>query len=110
VGEVEPESTQPVEEQRLEPQDETRFSRGLRYGHRGGLYAALAVGIGIILFLVLLVARNTRQVKLDYIVGSTRAGLIWLILISAIAGWVLGIVTAALIHRRTRAPRPQVQR
>jgi uncharacterized integral membrane protein len=110
VGEVEPESTQPVEEARLEPQEETRYARGLRYGHRGGLYVALAVGLGIILFLVLLVARNTRQVKLDYIVGSTRAGLIWLILISAIAGWVLGIVTAALIHRRTRAPRAQAQR
>jgi hypothetical protein len=36
---------------------------------------------------------------------STNARLIWLIVISAIAGWVLGIVTGFLIRRRTRAPR-----
>ena len=54
------------------------------------------------MLLILLIARNTRQVRLDYIAGDTRAGLIWLIIISAITGWVLGIVTAFLIRRRTR--------
>jgi uncharacterized integral membrane protein len=83
-------------------EEETRLQRGLRYGHRTGLYAALVLGIAAAILLILLIARNTRQVRLDYVVGHTRAGLIWMIVISAIAGWVLGIVTAFLIRRRTR--------
>jgi uncharacterized integral membrane protein len=63
------------------------------------------VFIAVLVFLILLIARNTRQVKLDYVFGSTKAGLIWLIVISAIAGWVLGIVTSFLIRHRTRRPR-----
>ena len=87
------------------PVEETRFRRNLRYGHRGGLYAALLVAIATIVYLILLIARNTRQVKLDYVFGSTQARLIWLIVVSAIAGWVLGIVTSFLIRHRTRRPR-----
>jgi uncharacterized integral membrane protein len=63
---------------------------------------ALAVAIAAIVFLILLIARNTRQVKLDYVFGSTQARLIWLVVISAITGWILGIVTSFLIRRRTR--------
>jgi uncharacterized integral membrane protein len=53
-------------------------------------------------FLILLIARNTRQVKVDYVFGSTLMRLVWLVIISAITGWVLGIVTAFLVRRRTR--------
>jgi len=63
------------------------------------------VAIGVLVFLILLIARNTRQVKLDYVLGSTQARLIWLIVISAIGGWVLGILTSFLIRQRTRRPR-----
>lgn len=87
------------------PEEETRFRRGLRYTHRTGLYAALVVAIAAMVFLILLIARNTRQVKVDYVVGSTQTRLIWLIVISSIAGWVLGLVTSFLIRHRTRRPR-----
>jgi uncharacterized integral membrane protein len=97
VGEGEREAREPLEESRLR--------RGMRYGHRGGMYASLLVAIAVLVFLILLIARNTRQVKLDYVFDSTNARLIWLIVISAIAGWVLGIVTGFLIRRRTRPPR-----
>jgi uncharacterized integral membrane protein len=83
-------------------EEEGRRARYLRYGHRTSLYAALALGIAAGILLILLIARNTRQVRLDYVFGHTNAGLIWLIVISAITGWVLGIVTAFLIRRRTR--------
>jgi uncharacterized integral membrane protein len=86
-------------------QEETRLARGVRYGHRTGMYVSLVIAIGVLVFLVLLVARNTRQVKLDYVFSSTQAGLIWLIIISAICGWVLGIVTSFLVRHRTRRPR-----
>ena len=87
-------------EQRYE--DETRWQRGVRYGHRGRLYATLVVGILAVVLLILLIARNTRQVKVDYVFGHSQTALIWLVVLSAIAGWVLGIVTAYLVRRRTR--------
>ena len=87
------------------PEEETRFRRGLRYTHRGGLYASLAVAIAAAVFLILLIARNSRQVKVDYVFGNTQMRLIWLIVISSITGWVLGLVTGFLVRRRTRAPR-----
>jgi uncharacterized integral membrane protein len=90
------------EQQPSAVEEESRLQRGLRYGHRTGLYATLVLGILALVLLILLIARNTRQVRLDYVFGHTNAGLIWLIVISAIAGWVLGIVTAFLIRRRTR--------
>jgi uncharacterized integral membrane protein len=84
------------------PEAETRFRRGLRYSHRTGLYASIVVAITTIVFLTLLIAQNTRRVKVDYVFGNTQARLVWLVIISAITGWVLGIVTAFLIRRRTR--------
>jgi uncharacterized integral membrane protein len=88
------------------PEEESRLKRGLRYGHRTGLYFSLVVAIAAIVLLILLIARNTRQVKVDYVFDSTQTRLIWLVVISAICGWVLGIVTAFLIRRRTRLRRP----
>jgi uncharacterized integral membrane protein len=87
-------------------QAETRFRRGVRYSHRTGLYAALVVAIATAVFLILLIARNTRKVKVDYVFGSTQMRLVWLVIISSITGWVLGIVTSFLIRRRTRWRRP----
>ena len=82
--------------------EETRLQRSLRYGHRTGLYTTLVLGIVALVLLILLIARNTRQVRLDFVFGHTNAGLIWLVVISAVTGWVLGIVTAFLVRRRTR--------
>jgi uncharacterized integral membrane protein len=92
------------EREERERAEESAFDRGLRYGHRTGLYAALVVAIGVLVFLILLIAGNTHRVKLDYVVDTVYARLIWLVIISAICGWVLGIVTAFLIRRRTRGP------
>jgi uncharacterized integral membrane protein len=87
------------------PAEESRFNRGLRYGHRTAVYAAIVVAIAVLVFLIFLIARNADPVDFDYVFGKTHTRLIWLIVISAIAGWVLGIVTAFLIRRRTRGPR-----
>jgi uncharacterized integral membrane protein len=83
---------------------ESRLERSLRYGHRTGLWVALLIAIAAVVFLILLISRNTRQVKLDYVVGDTQARLIWLIIVAAIVGWVLGIVTSFLVRHRTRRP------
>jgi uncharacterized integral membrane protein len=85
--------------------EETRMQRGLRYGHRTGMYVSLVVALAVIVFLILLIARNTREVKVDYVIDDTQTRLIWLVIISAIAGWVLGITTSFLVRRRTRRTR-----
>ena len=85
---------------------ESRLRRGIRYSHRTGLYVALGVAIATVVVLILLIARNTRQVKVDYVFGSSQTRLIWLVIISSITGWVLGIVTSFLVRRRTRWRRP----
>jgi uncharacterized integral membrane protein len=87
-------------------EEETRMERTLRYGHRTRLWATLVFGIAALVVLILLIARNTRQVKVDYVFGHSDTALIWLVVVSAIIGWVLGIVTAFLIRRRTRWRRP----
>jgi uncharacterized integral membrane protein len=98
----EPEREAPAEAPEAPPYEpESRWARGRRYSHRPGLYVTLVIAIATIVFLILLVARNTRQVKVDYVVDSTQTALIWLVIVSAITGWVLGIVTAFLVRRRT---------
>ena len=97
----EPEKEAPTTEAPT-PQTETRLRRGIRYSHRTGLYVSLVVAIATIVFLILLIAQNTRRVKVDYVFGNTQARLVWLVIISAITGWVLGIVTGFLVRRRTR--------
>jgi uncharacterized integral membrane protein len=99
VSEAERQAPEPQAAPAYEP--ETRLARGRRYSHRTGLYVTLVIAIATIVFLILLIARNTRQVKIDYVAGSTETALIWLVIVSAITGWVLGIVTAFLIRRRT---------
>ena len=93
-----------TDEQRA-PADETRFRRGLRYTHRTWLYVSLAALVGTIVYLILLIVRNTRTVKVDYVFGDAIARVVWLIVVSAIAGWILGLATSYLLRRRTRPPR-----
>ena len=81
---------------------ETRLRRGVRHGHRGGMYVAVAVVIATVVYLILLIVQNARRVKVDYVFGSSHTRLIWLIIVSAIVGWLWGLATSYLIRRRTR--------
>ena len=67
-------------------------------------YALLAVAL--FAFVVALAATNTAHVKVSWLFGSSHVSLVWLVLAAAILGWLLGLVTNAALHRRTRAPRP----
>jgi uncharacterized integral membrane protein len=93
-----------TDEQRA-PAEETRFRRGLRYTHEVWFYVSLIALFAAIVFLILLIVRNTRHVKLDYVFGDADARVVWLILASAFAGWVLGLATSFLLRRRHRGPR-----
>jgi uncharacterized integral membrane protein len=90
-----------TDEQRA-PAEETRFRRGLRYTHRTWTWVSTVAVVAAIVFLILLIARNTRHVKVDYVFGDADARVVWLIVVSALAGWVLGLATSYLLRRRSR--------
>ena len=58
--------------------------------------------VALLVVLVVLVAKKTRSVKLDWAVGSTNASLVWIIVAAAVLGWLLGIATSVVFRRRTR--------
>ena len=66
------------------------------YERLGGAFVALLV------ILIALVAANTRRVEVSWVFGSTRQSLVWIILFTAILGWLLGIVTSVIFRFRTR--------
>jgi uncharacterized integral membrane protein len=79
--------------------------RGLRLGRRtreARLYASAGAFVALLVVLVVLASENTHTAKLDWVVGSTRASLSWIIIAAAIFGWLLGIATAVVVRRRTR--------
>jgi uncharacterized integral membrane protein len=54
---------------------------------------------------VALVLANTDRVRLHWLLGSGTASLAWIVLLSAVLGWLLGPISAAVVRWRTRAPR-----
>jgi uncharacterized integral membrane protein len=64
------------------------------------IHAVIAVALCVVI-LALLVA-NSGTVKVSWVVGSSRQSLIWIVLVTAILGWLLGIFTSVLFRHRTR--------
>ncbi len=95
-----PTQTAPQTE-RIEP----RLERLRRHGRRTGLYALAFSLVGLLVVLIALVVANTRQVKLSWVLGSGHASLVWIIVASAVLGWLLGIVTSIAFRFRTRRRR-----
>jgi len=81
---------------------EPRREQLRRHGRRTALYAWAFGLVALLVVLIALVIANTRQVKLSWAVGSAHASLVWIILASAVLGWLLGIVTSVVFRSRTR--------
>jgi uncharacterized integral membrane protein len=81
---------------------EGRGERLRRRGHRAGLYGIAFALVTLIVCLVALILANTRKVTLSWVFGDTNASLVWIILASAILGWLLGLATSIAFRRRTR--------
>jgi uncharacterized integral membrane protein len=84
---------------------EPRRERLRRHGHRTVLYTWAFGLVALLVVLIALVVANTRQVKLSWVGGSGHASLVWIILASAVLGWLLGIVTSVVFRLRTRRRR-----
>jgi uncharacterized integral membrane protein len=85
---------------------ESGGARFRRKAHRSRLHGYALVAVALVAFLVALGASNTAKVKVDWVFGSSRVALVWLVLFAAILGWLLGILISAAFRWRTRAPRP----
>jgi uncharacterized integral membrane protein len=83
---------------------ESRREHARRMGSRAKLYTGLIVLAALVLVIVLLALDNRNDAQLSWVVGDTNAPVVWIVLFSAIVGWVAGVVTHMLIRRRTRAP------
>jgi uncharacterized integral membrane protein len=77
-----------------------------RHGHRIGLYAWAFAGVALLVVLIALAIANTDSVRLSWVVGEGRASLVWIILASAVLGWLLGMLTSVVFRLRTRRRRP----
>jgi uncharacterized integral membrane protein len=85
--------------------NEDRGLRRARHARRARLYVSAAAFVLLLALIVVLVTKNEQAAKLDWVVGSTHASLSWIILTALVLGWLLGIITAASVHRRTRRAR-----
>ena len=81
----------------VEPEGDATVRR-----RRAKLYAWAFLLAAFFVVLVALIVANTRRVKISWVVGSSRQSLIWIIIVAALLGWLSGIVTGLLFHRRTR--------
>jgi uncharacterized integral membrane protein len=98
------------ESQRPQPQPATEpvepaGARLRRHGHHTRLYAWAFLLVALLVVVIALTVANTRQVKLSWVVGTSHASLVWIILAAAVLGWLLGIATSVLFRVRTRRRR-----
>ena len=84
---------------------ETRGARFARKAHRTGLYLYAGAAGVLLVFLIALVLANTGRVRVSWVFGASSVSLVWLVLVSAILGVLLGMALGALFHWRTRTPR-----
>ena len=84
---------------------ETRAERLRRYARRAGLHA-YAVGVVVLVaVLIALAASNTADVKVNWLFGSAHVSLVWLVLVTAVIAWVLGLLASVRFQWLTRARR-----
>lgn len=86
-----------------EPSREGTSPAPFRQRSRAGLYARVFLLVALLIVIIALVVANTpRTVELSWVFGSGEVSIVWIIVFSAILGWLIGIVTGALIRHSTR--------
>jgi uncharacterized integral membrane protein len=88
---------------------ETRRGHSRRMARRTRLHGYAILAVALFAFLIALAAANTTAVKVSWLFGDSRLPLVWLVLATAILGWLLGLITNATLQRRTRGPRPALR-
>jgi uncharacterized integral membrane protein len=92
-----------LEETTSEPtREETQRQRARRTRRRAGLYTWMFVLAALVIMLVALAVQNTRPVEVSWVFGTGEVPLVWLIIFSAVLGWLAGLVTGTVIRHSTR--------
>lgn len=81
---------------------ESRRDRAGRAARHSGVWAAVISAVVLVILIVALIVENTRTVKVGWIVGHSHVSLVYLVLFSAVLGWLLGIATTIAFRRRLR--------
>jgi len=81
---------------------EPRAVRLRRHAHRTNLYAWAFIVVTLLVIVVALAAANTRQMKLSWVVGTSHASLVWIVVVATVLGWLLGLATGIVFRIRTR--------
>lgn len=82
---------------------EARSARWRRNAHQGRLHGYALTLVVMVALLIALAATNTGRVRVDWLIGSSRVSLVWLVLAAAIIGWGLGVLVSARFQWLTRA-------
>ena len=63
---------------------------------------AIVIGLGlIVLWVIAFIAKNSDKVQIDFVLFSTNASLIWLVIILLGAGFLGGLLASQLYRRRS---------
>lgn len=84
---------------------ETRADRFRRIALQVRLHAQAVAIVVLVAVLVALAASNTADVKVNWLIGSSRISLVWLVLLTAIVAWLLGLLASVRFQWLTRARR-----
>ena len=72
---------------------------------------AIVIGLGLLVLWVLaFIVKNSDKVKIDFVVFSTNASLIWLVIILLGAGFLGGLLASQLYRKRSSGRAPQEHR
>jgi uncharacterized integral membrane protein len=69
------------------------------------MYVHAVLSVALFVMIVALLLANRRAVEISWVTGSSRQSLIWIVVVTAILGWLLGIMTSVLFRHRTRPPK-----
>lgn len=74
----------------------------IREKRRRASYLKLGALVGVLAIFVIWILSNRQTVEVDWLVVSADGPLWLLLLVAAVVGWILGILTAFLVRRRAR--------
>ena len=91
-----------------QPEQRERFHRrARRVSRRAGHYLWVVLLVATVVFVVILIAENTRRVKVGWVFGHSHISLVYLVVFAVVLGWLLGIATSVLLGRRLRQTAPR---
>jgi uncharacterized integral membrane protein len=83
---------------------ETAAQYSHRRALRGRLHGYVIATVALVAVLIALAASNTAHVKVNWLIGSSHVSITWLVLVTAIVAWLLGLLASARLDWLTRAP------